>query len=319
MSRIFVSGANGFVGRHVCRDLVEAGHVVTAGVRRPGAAPDGTREFIVGDLGSLTDWTDGLANQDYVIHLAARVHVMSESSSDPLAAFTEANTAGTIRLAQQAILAGVQRFVFVSSIKAQGESRSLAYSAADDTHPTDDYGVSKRLAENGLRDLEAGFPLGVVVLRPPLIYGDGVGGNLLRLMNIIDRGVPLPLSSVKNERAMISVHNFVRILEHAIDPHCGAGQAILVSDSETLSTAQVVRELAAGLGRSPRLLPFPPRMMVLAGRLFGRMDEIDRLIGDLKIVSNVSQLAPRYAEKINARDALRDTARAFATAKQRAR
>lgn len=285
---------------------------MTASVRRAGSAPPGTREVIVGDLNADTDWEEALTGQEYVVHLAARVHVMSDTSSDPLEAFREANTSGTLRLAEQAIGAGVARIIYVSSIKAQGEARSLPYSVGDPASPTDAYGISKLLAEEGLRTLEHKFALGIVILRPPLVYGEGVGGNLLRLMRIIERGVPLPFASVRNERAMISVENFANIIGLCISPDVESAESVLVADSETLSTADIVRELAMGLGRKPRLFPFPPRLLVLAGTLCGMSAELERLIGNLRVDSNISQLSPDYEEQVAARIALRDTARAFA-------
>ncbi|MET3769741.1 nucleoside-diphosphate-sugar epimerase [Marisediminicola sp. UYEF4] len=238
---------------------------------------------------------------------------MAESSSDPHAAFAKANAAGTVRLAEQAILAGVDRLVYVSSIKAQGEGGPSSYAVTDASSPTDAYGLSKLRAEEGLRRLEREFEFGIVILRPPLVYGGGVGGNLLRLMKIIERGIPLPLASVHNQRAMISVDNFTNIIALCIGPDFGTADAVLVADSESLSTADIIRELAAGLGRRPRLFPFPPRLLELAGSLSGRRPEVERLIGDLKVITNISQFIPNYTEVVATRVALRATGRVFAS------
>lgn len=313
MSNVLVTGANGFVGQHLCKHLLAQGHAVTAAVRRQGTAPPGTHEVVVGDLGPETDWLEATRGQDVVVHLAARVHVMAEKDSDPLRAFVETNTVGTRRLAQQSAEGGVRRFIYVSSIKAQGEASPVPYSATDTPQPVDPYGISKFRAEQELRALEQRSGLNVMVLRPPLIYGEGVGGNLLRLMKAIAKGVPLPLGSVCNRRAMIAVENFVHIIALCVVTTRHLPVALLVTDGEALSTAEVVHELAIGLGRRPRLVRFSPRLLMLFGTLLRKRAELDRLVGDMQIVSNITDLDPQYEERVAAREALRLTASVFAS------
>lgn len=312
MKRVLVTGANGFVGRHLCRVLLQDGHHVTAAVRRLGTAPVGTQEVCVGDLGGNTDWSDALHGQDVVVHLAARVHVMDETELDPSAAFNNANTLGTRRLAEQAIAASVGKFVYVSSIKANGEgTASKPFSADDRPNPVDAYGVSKFRAEQELRGLETISSLDVIVLRPPLIYGDGVGGNLLRLMKATSRGIPLPFKSVRNSRAMISVENFVRIISLCVSTSRSIRLPLLVADGESLSTGDLVRELCIGMGRNPRLVHFPLWILKAIGSMSGRRAEVDRLVGSLDIASNILILDSEYEEHYSAREALRLMAAGF--------
>ncbi|TFD37923.1 NAD-dependent epimerase/dehydratase family protein [Cryobacterium sp. TMT1-19] len=310
--KVLVTGANGFVGKHLCEHLVGEGHEVTAAVRRLDIAPPGTRAVIVGDLGPETDWSEAVRGQNVVVHLAARVHVMDEKDSDPMRAFTLANTEGTRKLAQDSVAASVSRIVYVSSIKANGESTTTGSLVASDTPtPIDPYGMSKLNAETALRKIELDSSLDVIVIRPPLIYGDGVGGNLLRLMWAIERGIPLPLGSVLNSRSMIFVENLVVILGLCVLTQRNIGDPLLVADDESLSTADVVRELSAGMGRHPRLFPVPVAWLALTGSLLGKRADVSRLTGSLQVSSNIHVLDASYKEQCSSRAALRLTARAF--------
>jgi nucleoside-diphosphate-sugar epimerase len=310
--RVLVTGSSGFVGGRVCDRLVRDGHAVTAAVRRVGSAPVGTTEVVVGDLGEGTQWGPAVQDQDVVVHLAARVHVMNEKSSDPLQEFRRSNVEGTRSLAEQAVRAGVRRFVYVSSIKASGEStRSAPISASTPDHPTEPYGLSKLEAERVVSAIGRKAGMTVVLLRPALIYGPGAGGNVLRLLRAVDRGVPLPLGSVHNRRSMIFVENFAALTVAAACGNSAPKSAILATDSETLSTAEVVRALAAGMQRHPRLVSIPTRLLRFAARVAGRSADVDRLVGDLVVESNVS-LIEEYSEAASAHVGLEATGRAYA-------
>ncbi|MFM0528075.1 SDR family oxidoreductase [Paraburkholderia strydomiana] len=286
MSHVVVSGANGFVGRALCRALLDAGHRVTGLVRRGGGCIDGVTEWIDASTdysGIAHNWPAGL-NADCVVHLAARVHVMHDTAADPDAAFRATNVDGTLRLAAAARQHGVPRFVFVSSIKAVAEGDG-GQSLREDglPRPEDAYGRSKRAAEEALVRLGGETGLETVIVRPPLVYGPQVRANFLRLMDAIWRGVPLPLGSANARRSMVYVGNLADALVHcSVDPRA-AGQCFHVADSHAPTVAELVRSLAHHLGKPARLLPIPAAWLRTAGRLTGKSAQVDRLVGGLQV------------------------------------
>jgi UDP-glucose 4-epimerase len=282
---IMVTGANGFVGRPLCAALASAGQDIVAAVRPQAVLPEGVRRCSVAGLAASTDWQGALAGASAVVHLAARVHVMHDTSVDPLAEFRAANVAGTLALAEQAAAAGVRHLVFLSSIKANGEETKAIPFGPDMAAPVDPYGISKREAELGLAALAARTGLAVTVLRPPLVYGPWVKGNLRRLIQAIDRGLPLPLGRVDNRRALIGIDNLTAAIGRALDrpPAPGVCRIYTLCDDETVSTPALIRRLAAALDRPARLLPVPVGWLRLAGRLSGRSAAIQRLTGSLEI------------------------------------
>ncbi|KWB38934.1 NAD-dependent dehydratase [Burkholderia cepacia] len=285
MSRIVITGANGFVGRAVCRLALAAGHTVTALVRRPGGCVEGVREWVhdAPDFeGVASAWPEDL-QADCVIHLAARVHVMHDKSPDPDAAFDATNVAGTLRVADAARMHGMRRFVFASSIKVVGEGDAgvpLAEDAVPD--PQDAYGRSKLRAEQQLARLgEVG--LEVVVVRPPLVYGPGVRANFLRMMDAVFRGAPLPLAAIPARRSVVYVDNLAdALLRCAIDPRA-AGECFHVADDDAPSVAGLLRMVGDALGRPARLFPVPAGVLRVLGRLTGRSAAVDRLTGSLQL------------------------------------
>lgn len=286
---MLVTGATGFVGRCLVPDFVAAGYGVRASVRAPVTAklPNNIDTVAIADINGQTDWGMGLDGVDIVVHLAARAHVMHEHAADPLAAFRAVNVAGTVRLARAAAQAGVQRFVFLSSIKVNGEETTSApYNEAMPVNPHDAYAVSKWEAEQVLHAVSAETGMQVVILRSPLVYGPGVGGNFLRLLKLIERGVPLPLASIENRRSMIYVGNLVDALIACTARPVAAGNAYLISDGEDVSTPQLIGELARLMRRSSRLWPFPSALLHSMGRLMGKANEVERLIGSLQVDSS---------------------------------
>jgi len=286
MSHVVVSGANGFVGRALCRALLDAGHSVTGLVRRGGGCVGGVTEWVDASTdysGIAHNWPVALT-ADCVIHLAARVHVMHDTAADPDAAFRATNVDGTLRLAAAARQHGVPRFVFVSSIKALGEGDDGQSLREDDSpRPEDAYGRSKRTAEEALVRLGGETGLETVIVRPPLVYGPQVRANFLRLMDAIWRGVPLPLGGANARRSVVYVGNLADALVHcAADPRA-AGQCFHVADSHAPTVAELVRALAYHLGKPARLLPVPAVWLRAAARLTGKSAQIDRLIGSLQV------------------------------------
>lgn len=306
MTRVLVTGANGFIGRALCETLAARGLAVRAAVRFPVALPGEVRT--VGEIGAGTEWRRVLAHVDVVIHLAARVHVLRDTSTDPLADYRAVNVAGTTRLAQECAAARVPRLVFVSSIKVNGERSGVwPFTEGDAPAPEDPYGVSKLEAEEELRSIAAATGLEAVVVRPCLVYGPGVRGNLDRLLKAIERGLPLPLASVRNQRSLMGLANLCDLLVRcATDPRA-AGETFLASDGTDLSTPQLIRWLADGVGRPARLLPMPPSWLKLGARLAGAQAAYERLCGTLQVDSSKARELLEWRPPVPVDDGLRET------------
>lgn len=284
MSALLVTGANGFVGAAVCRHALTTGRPVRGAVRTPASISP--HEITVRDMDAHTDWTEALRGCHAVVHAAARVHVMNETSADPLSEFRRVNVEGSLNLARQAAAAGVKRFVFVSSIKVNGEGTEAghAYTAGDAPAPKDAYGVSKAEAEHGLRRIATDTGLDVVIVRPPLVYGPGVKANFRSLMLAVSRGLPLPLGSVSgNRRSLVALDNLADLLLVCADHPAAAGQTFLVSDGEDLSTAELLRRMGRALNRPARLLPCPPSLLQMGAQLVGKAAIAQRLLGNLQV------------------------------------
>jgi nucleoside-diphosphate-sugar epimerase len=311
--RIFVTGANGFVGTHLCSHLLDAGHAVTAAVRRENTAPPGTLEVVIPDFGDETDVSQQLAGHDAVIHLAARVHVMRETAAEPLEEFRRVNAAGTRSLARDAVTAGVPRLVFLSSIKVNGESTTGRPFVADDNpRPEDPYGVSKLEAEVALREIEKERGLEIVIVRTPLVYGPGVGGNYVRMLALAKSGLPLPLASVRNARTMTSIWNLVDLLEKAVSDADAAGALVMAGDTESPSTPDLIRLQATAMGTRARLLPFPVSVMRFGARLLRKEDLVDRLVNSLRVDAGSSTTSWRWQPPMTLVDSLTRTAEWYA-------
>ena len=314
-SRVLVTGANGFIGRALCEALSASGHTVRKAVRASG--PGDKNAIAVGDIGPGTDWGAALEGVSAVVHLAARTHVLRETAADPLAEYRRINVAATERLARSAAARGVRRLVFLSSVKVNGERTGARPFTEDDApRPEDAYGESKWEAEQALARIAAETGLQAVVLRPPLVYGPGVKGNFLRLLQWVARGWPLPLGSVENRRSLIYVGNLVDAIVKAIEAPRAAGETFLVADSQDVSTPDLVRGLAAALGVKPRLLPFPLAPLRLASALAGRGAEFARLTGSLQVDSSRIQRKLDWRPRFTLAQGLAETARWYRSAVQ---
>ena len=284
--RILVTGASGFVGRHTVPHLAGLGHRVRAALRRPEAAfPEEVAETVpVPEVGPDTDWSAALDGIEAVVHLAARVHVMKDTAADPLAEFRRVNTEGTRRLAEAAAAAGVKRLVHLSSVKAladEGRDEPLDEATAPDPHSP--YGLSKLEAERALTEIATRTGLEVAVIRPPLVYGPGVGGNFLTLLKAVSAGVPLPLGALENRRSLIYAGNLADAIATCLTHPQAAGGRFLVHDGRPYSTAELVRALGEALGRPARLLKAPPSLLKLGARVTGRTAMFDRVAGSLTV------------------------------------
>ncbi len=290
--RILVTGAGGFVGRAACTALAEKGHTVIAATRH-GDTPDGAAEGrATGDLAELAgdpSSMDRLLGQtDAVLHLAARVHVMKDRSADPAAQYRRMNVDVTRHLAQAALRSGVGRFVFLSSIKVNGETTGgQPFTEDDPPAPEDPYGQSKWEAEQALAEVAAKDGLEVAVLRPPLIYGPGVGANFLSLLRLCDTSLPVPLGGItENRRSLLYVGNLADAIAAALTHKAAAGQTFLVCDGPPVSTAELVDQLQRALGRPARQIPVPPGLLHALLACAGRSAAADRLVGSLEIDSS---------------------------------
>ncbi len=317
MSRVLVTGANGFVGRALCRVLVEHGHAVTGLVRRAGGCVDGVSEWVQQSqdfIGMDTAWPPGLG-VDAVVHLAARVHVMDDRAADPLAAFRATNVDGALRVAQAARRHGAARFVFVSSIKAVAEADSgRALREDDPPQPQDPYGRSKLEAEQALVRFGEASGLDVVIVRPPLVYGPGVGANFLRLMDAVARRKPLPLGAISAKRSLVYVDNLADALLHcATDPRASHG-LFHVADGDDPTVAGLAQALGRHLQQPARLIPMPAGLLRVAGRLTGRSAQIERLVGDLRVDISRIRTVLGWQPPYSVDDGLAATARWYRSA-----
>ena len=285
--RILVTGASGFVGTRLCRELVGLGHAVRCVQRREGLLVAGCEHVLVGDIGESVDWEVALAGIDVVIHLAARVHVMRYGDADPLAAFRRVNVEGTERLAAAAARAGAGHFIFVSSVKVNGESTcARPFMESDVPCPEDPYGVSKLEAEQVLREVGSATGMSVTILRPVLIYGPGVKANFLKLVELAIKGLPLPFGSIRNKRSLLGLGNFTDLIGHCVTCSAARDETFLVSDGPALSTPDLIRAIARVSGRRARLIPVSPLILKFLGHLVGKQDMIGRLIGSLEVDSS---------------------------------
>ncbi|WP_309680826.1 SDR family oxidoreductase [Polaromonas sp.] len=291
---ILVTGATGFVGRALIDLLVKRGRSVRAAMRRAGAfTAAGASVVTVGDLSAQTDWSAALAGVDAVVHAAARVHVMQDAAADPLVEFRRVNVQGTLQLARRAAAGGVRRFVFISSVKVNGEATEPGhpFTAGDASAPLDAYGISKMEAEQGLREIAAQTGMEVVIIRPPLVYGPGVKANFRAMMRWLARGVPLPLGAIHNRRSLVALDNLVDLMVTCVDHPAAANQTFMVSDGEDLSTTQLLQRMGRALGRPARLIPVPAILLKVGAALLGKPAIAQRLCGSLQVdISKTRQL-----------------------------
>lgn len=285
MTKILVTGANGFVGRALVNRLIQLGIRVTASVRHSSMPKYEDVNEVIHNINSKTDWKSDLVGIDVVIHLAARVHVMNDSELDPLSAFREINTSGTMNLARQASKAGVKRFIFMSSIKVNGESTGSdwKFKADDKANPTDPYATSKFEAEQELLALVEKVDMDVVIIRPPLVYGLGVKANFALMMRWVYKSIPLPLGAINNQRSLIALDNLVDFIVHCVSHPKAANETFLVSDGEDVTTTQLIEKIAGSLQKKAWLVPIPGGLIRYFARLVGKGDQIDRLLGNLQL------------------------------------
>ncbi|MCU0071545.1 SDR family oxidoreductase [Pseudomonas koreensis] len=308
-SQVLVTGATGFVGEALVFRLLRDKVFSPVAAVRGETRLSGLCQVVTVDMGDRA-LLPSLVGIDVVVHCAARVHVMNESAEGALERFRKINVEGTVRLARSAAEAGVKRFIFVSSIKVNGEMTlpGVVFKADDVPAPLDPYGISKREAEDALRAISVETGMELVVIRPPLVYGPGVGANFLSMMRWLERGTPLPLGAIHNHRSLVALENLVDLLNICISHPEAAGNTFLVSDGEDLSTTQLLRRMAIALGVKPRLLAVPSWILKAGASLIGRADLAQRLCGSLQV--DISKTIDRlgWSPVIGVDDALRRTA-----------
>lgn len=289
--RILITGAKGFVGRALCQSL---------------------KDFDVVQAGR-DDWLSSLASIDCVIHLAARVHVFKEVAKDPLAEYREVNVEKTLDLARQSASLGVKRFVFVSSVKVNGEltEKDISFRADDIPNPQDPYGVSKLDAEIGLMQLAKKTEMEVVIVRPPLVYGPGVKANFLSMIKILDKGIPLPFGNVRNKRSLVYVDNLVDLLIRLIDHPKAPGQVFLVSDDHDVSTTALLKSMSFALGKKTLLIPVPVFLLQAIFFLMGKSSLSQRLLGSLRLDISKTKEILDWTPPVSFEEGIKRTAMSF--------
>lgn len=285
MEKILVTGASGFVGRQLCQTLSQKGFLVKGAVRQTAIAPAEAVQYVpVGDIGPDTDWTEALIGVDLVVHLAGRAHIRRDRASNSMAEYERTNTLGTLRLAQMAAAAKIKRFIFLSSVKVNGEeTHDQPFVETDRPAPLGAYAVSKWRAEDGLLHLSQQGSLPVVIIRPPLVYGPGVRANFLQLIRWVDSGLPLPLGKIKNRRSLVGLRNLMDFIIICLHNPAAGGEIFLVSDGEDLSTPDLLQRVGGFLGRSTHLIPVPFQFMSIMARIMGKKDHFNKLSHSLQV------------------------------------
>ncbi|MDD2101074.1 UDP-glucose 4-epimerase family protein [Pseudomonas putida] len=312
---ILLTGATGFVGGAILKRLHdEKKHSVMVAVRHESRSlARSVPQIRIGSLDGSTNWEGHFVDSGVVIHSAARVHVMNDVEADPLAAFRKVNVEGTLNLARQAADAGIRRFIFISSIKVNGEGteHGVSYTAEDSPAPMDPYGISKMEAEQGLRKLAAETAMEIVIIRPVLVYGPGVKANFLNMMRWLDRGIPLPFGAIHNSRSLVALDNLVDLIVTCIDHPAAANQTFLVSDGEDLSTTALLSKMAKALNKPARLIPIPSWMLQGVAGLLGKKGLSQRLCGSLRVDISKTRSLLGWIPPRSVDEALANTAKHF--------
>jgi len=315
MTKVLITGVNGFIGKTLSDELVIQGFNVNGTVRSVMSVdfPGAITKFVIKDIDSKTDWQNALEGVDRVIHLAARVHVMKDTAIDALSEFRRVNVEGTLNLARQAVEAGVQRFIFISSIKVNGEGSILGqpYSPEDQPAPVDPYGISKREAEDGLRQLASETAMEVVIIRPPLVYGPGVKANFQSMMRWLDKGIPLPLGAIHNKRSFVALDNLIDLIATCIHHPAAANQIFIAGDGEDLSTTELLQRMAAALGKKAWLIPVPSFILEWGASLVGKQAITQKLCGSLQVDISKARDLLNWKPPVSVDEALRKTAQYY--------
>ena len=307
--RILVTGASGWIGHRLCAQLQRTGFSVRGSVRAGRTAPPGVSTVVMDALSDANDWSAALADIETVVHVAARVHVMQDKAQSPLSEYRRVNVDGTANLARQAAAAGVKRFIFISSVKVNGEETSFEnpFQADAEAAPQDPYGISKMEAEMQLKAISNETGMEFVTIRPPLVYGPGVKANFRALIKLVGLGLPLPLGAIHNKRSMVYIDNLIDLVVTCIDHPQAANQTFLVSDGNDVSTPGLIKTLAHAMHKPVRLVPVPVWLLKVAAFLVGKGGAIERLSSNLQVdISKTTHLLA-WTPPISVDDAMRRT------------
>ncbi|MGL4765673.1 MAG: UDP-glucose 4-epimerase family protein [Aeromonas sp.] len=318
MAKVLLTGSTGFVGAAVLATLKELPEIQVVATIRKAKAEIDRNTVVVGDIDGDTDFSAALTDTDIVIHCAARAHIMHDDVADPMAEYRRVNVTGTMNLARQAARYGVKRFIFISSIKVNGESttRQPKFTAFDIPAPLDAYGQSKAEAEQALLELSRETNMDVVIIRPTLVYGPAVKANFASLFSIVSRGIPLPFACIcNNKRSLVSVTNLVDLIITCIDHPKAVNQIFLVSDDYDVSTSEMVREMATALGKPTWQIPVPVWLYGFAGRLFSKPGIVNRLTGSLQVDITHTKETLDWVPKETMQEGFKQTAIAFLQSK----
>lgn len=309
---ILVTGASGFVGSALVQKLIDDGkYTPKVAVRKTiPELPENISQALIENLDKSTNWHDALKSVEVIIHSAARAHIVNETAEDSMAEFRKTNVDGTLNLAKQALQAGVKRFVYISSIKVNGENTALnvPFKPDDQPNPSDAYGISKYEAEQGLKEMAADTGMDIVIIRPSLVYGPGVKANFLSMIQWIQKGVPLPLGAIHNQRSLVSLDSLVDLIITCIDHPAASNQTFMVSDDEDLSTTQLLQRMGQALGKPVRLLPVPQGFLSLMLNLVGKEPIARRLCSSLQVDITKNRELLGWNPVISVDDALKKTA-----------
>lgn len=311
MQKLLLTGYSGFVGSYLLKSIQEDYVVSLLGRKEPDNA---SFDFYQSELNETSDFELALAGTGVVIHCAARTHIMNDEAQDPLAEFRRVNTDGTINLAKQSVAFGVKRFIYISSIKVNGESTEFnkPFKSTDNRLPEDHYGQSKSESEEELLQLAKETEMEVVIIRPTLVYGPGVKANFASLMNLVSKGLPLPFGRItNNRRSLVSVRNLVDLIITCIDHPKAANQVFLVSDDNDVSTASMVKAMSTALGKPNRILPVPLWCFNLIGKVLGKQDKVDRLLGSLQVDISHTKETLGWTPPQTLEEGFKETAEAF--------
>ncbi len=311
MPNVLVTGADGFVGKALCAEMVSRGWNIRAAVRtkeKINNLPGEIQIIETGPIGPDTEWRDALNNVDAVVHLAGRAHIMDDSSSDPLLEYRIVNTAGTECLAKAAAGKGIRRFIFMSTIKVNGEGGTDPYNENDTPNPKDPYSMSKWEAEIKLTEISSQTGMEIVIIRAPLVYGPGVKANFLKLLKAVDKGIPMPFAGMNNCRSMIYLYNLADLIIKSMTDPKAAGKTYLASDCEDVSTADLIRNISKVMGRNSRLFYLPLSVLKLLGNITGHADEIDRLTGSLTVDASLVKSELNWTPPFTLIQGLKETA-----------
>lgn len=306
---ILVTGSTGFLGSALCEKLMQNNISFRCAVRKLNDHYSGDEYTEVGDINSNTNWSIALYKIDCVIHCAARTHVMRETKSNSLPVYRTINVDGTKKLAEQAAKYGVKRFIYLSSIKVNGEQTQgiSKYKSEDTPMPQDPYGISKWEAEQVLQDIAARTGLEVVIIRSPLVYGSEVKGNFLSMLKWINRGIPLPFGAINNKRSLVAKDNLINLIIRCIDHPAAKNKTFLVSDDEDLSTTELLQRIGFALGKPARLIPLPASFLHMSGILLGKKNITDRLLGNLQVDIAFTKQVLGWRPLISVNEGLNDT------------